>query len=151
LKFKFLYFLVACLFAFMELVPVAAGTTTEVTGTVPAEITVTSIWPASGHAAGGSGIAVIGTHFTGATAVTFGLTAATSFTIISDTLITANAPPGAGTVHVTVTTPGGTSPSGYCRPVCLLYRSGTDRIKGHGDLAEFRSGSRRNWRYHYWS
>ncbi|WP_280313356.1 IPT/TIG domain-containing protein [Nocardia abscessus] len=42
-------------------------------------------------------------------AVTFGTTAATSFTVNSATQITAVAPAGTGTVQVTATTPGGTS------------------------------------------
>ncbi|GGD98301.1 hypothetical protein GCM10010911_66370 [Paenibacillus nasutitermitis] len=51
-----------------------------------------------------------GTNLSGATAVTFGGTAATSFTVDSATQITAIAPAGsAGTVDVTVTTPGGAS------------------------------------------
>ncbi|MFR9750050.1 IPT/TIG domain-containing protein [Nocardia sp. 004] len=58
---------------------------------------------------------IAGTGFTGATAVTFGLTPAAGFTVDSDTQITAIAPAGGpGTVGVTVTTPGGTSvPSPY--------------------------------------
>jgi uncharacterized protein (TIGR03437 family) len=50
-----------------------------------------------------------GTGFTGATAVLFGATPATSFTVNSDTQITAVAPAGLGTVPVTVVGPGGTS------------------------------------------
>ena len=38
-----------------------------------------------------------------------GPTAATSYTVVSATSITAVSPPGTGTVDVTVTTPGGTS------------------------------------------
>ena len=49
-------------------------------GTVPA---VTGISPASGPAAGGTTVTITGTGFTGATAVDFGATAATSFTINS--------------------------------------------------------------------
>ena len=52
---------------------------------------------------------ITGTGFTGATAVDFGTTPATSFTVVSDTSITADSPAGTGTVDVTVTTPGGTS------------------------------------------
>ena len=52
-----------------------------------------------------------GTGLTGATVVNFGGTPATSFTVDSDTQITAVAPAGTGTVQVTVTTAGGTSNS----------------------------------------
>ncbi|WP_062997070.1 ice-binding family protein [Nocardia mikamii] len=72
--------------------------------------TLTSIIPASGSAAGGTTVVLTGTHLTGATAVNFGGTPATSFTVNSDTQITAVAPAHtAGTVQVTVTTPSGTS------------------------------------------
>ncbi|MDZ5637369.1 beta strand repeat-containing protein, partial [Janthinobacterium sp. GMG1] len=75
--------------------------------------TVTSISPTAGPATGGSTVIITGTGFTGAAAVTFGATAATGFTVNSATQITATAPPGvAGTVDVTVTTPGGTSAAG---------------------------------------
>ncbi|BBH18909.1 hypothetical protein Back11_02540 [Paenibacillus baekrokdamisoli] len=50
-----------------------------------------------------------GSNLSGATAVTFGATAATSFTVDSATQITAIAPAGSGTVDVRVTTTGGTS------------------------------------------
>ncbi|WP_217999321.1 IPT/TIG domain-containing protein [Nocardia exalbida] len=46
---------------------------------------------------------------TGATAVSFGATPATSFTVDSPTQITAVTPTGTGTAQVTVTTAGGTS------------------------------------------
>ncbi|MFJ9468014.1 IPT/TIG domain-containing protein, partial [Streptomyces caniferus] len=52
---------------------------------------------------------VTGTGFTNATAVRFGATPSPSFTVNSDTQITATAPLGTGTVQVTVTTPSGTS------------------------------------------
>ena len=72
--------------------------------------TVTSISPTSGPTAGGASVTITGTNLTGATAVMFGTTAATSFTVNSATQITAVAPAGAaGTVDLTVTTPGGTS------------------------------------------
>ncbi|MBI3784502.1 MAG: IPT/TIG domain-containing protein [Deltaproteobacteria bacterium] len=71
---------------------------------------VTSVSVTFGPAAGGTGVTVTGTGFTGATAVTFGATAAPSFTVNGDTSITAVSPAAsAGTVDVTVTTPGGTS------------------------------------------
>ena len=70
--------------------------------------TVTSISPATGLAAGGTTVTITGTNFSGATRVTFGGTAA-SYTINSDTQITATAPAGTGTVNVQVRTAGGTS------------------------------------------
>jgi chitinase len=70
---------------------------------------VTSIAPSNGPPPGGTTVTITGFFFTGATAVQFGGTAAASFTIISDTQITATSPPGSGAVDVTVTTPGGTS------------------------------------------
>ncbi|WP_205746406.1 IPT/TIG domain-containing protein [Dyella amyloliquefaciens] len=72
--------------------------------------TVTSISPTWGVLAGGTTVTITGTDFTAATAVRFGSTAASSFTVNSPTSITATSPAAsAGTVHVTVTTAGGTS------------------------------------------
>jgi IPT/TIG domain len=71
---------------------------------------VTGVSPTSGATPGGTTVTLIGTSFTGATSVNFGAIAVTSFTVVSDTSITATSPPGtAGTVDITVTTPGGTS------------------------------------------
>jgi hypothetical protein len=78
-------------------------------GAVPA---VTTLSPTIGPVAGGTSVTITGTAFTGATAVKFGSTAATSFTVNSATAITAKAPAGSsGMVEVTVTTPNGTSPA----------------------------------------
>lgn len=69
---------------------------------------ITSVSPASGTDAGGTSVTIIGTDLTGATAVTFGETAATSFNVDDSTKITATTPSGtAGAVDVAVTTPGG--------------------------------------------
>jgi hypothetical protein len=71
---------------------------------------VTGVSPSSGSTAGGTTVTVTGSGFTGATAVTFGSVAATSFTVNSDSSITATAPPqAAGIVDITVTTSAGTS------------------------------------------
>jgi hypothetical protein len=73
---------------------------------------VLSVGPAIGRTSGGSPVTIIGSGFTGATAVKFGSADASSFSVESDSLITAVAPSGSGTVDVTVTTPGGTSAKG---------------------------------------
>jgi hypothetical protein len=71
--------------------------------------TVSSILPTSGPAIGGTTVTITGTGFTGVTAVNFGVTGATNFTVSSATSIVATSPAGAGTVDVTVTTGAGTS------------------------------------------
>ncbi|MFI0714392.1 IPT/TIG domain-containing protein [Streptomyces inhibens] len=71
--------------------------------------TLTSVSPVSGPVTGGTTVTLTGAGLTGASAVRFGATAATSFTVVSDTEVTAVAPAGSGTVQVTVVTPGGTS------------------------------------------
>jgi hypothetical protein len=65
--------------------------------------------PAEGSVSGGTSVVITGEDFTGATAVKFGSTAATNFTVESATSISAESPPGTGTVDVTVTTGEGTS------------------------------------------
>ncbi|MFS2109740.1 IPT/TIG domain-containing protein [Sphingomonas sp. Sphisp140] len=71
--------------------------------------TVTAISPTTGPTSGGLTVVLTGTNFSGTTAVTFGGTAATGYTVNSTTQITATAPAGSGTVDVRVTTVGGTS------------------------------------------
>ena len=101
--------------------PAGAGvvdiTVTTAGGTSPASAadqfgyapTVTAVSPAQGAVAGGTQVTITGTGFTGATAVKFGTTAATTFAVVSDTQITATSPAGTSAVDVTVTTAGGTS------------------------------------------
>jgi hypothetical protein len=73
--------------------------------------TVTGLSPSTGPRLGGTTVAIRGAGFSGATAVAFGSTPASRFTVNSSTLITAVSPPAsAASVAVTVTTPGGTSP-----------------------------------------
>jgi hypothetical protein len=72
---------------------------------------VSSISPTSGPAAGGTPVTITGTHFTGATSVSFGKADAASFTVDKDDQITATSPAGCGIIDVTVTTPNGTSPT----------------------------------------
>ena len=77
-------------------------------GPPPPAPTVTGVSPATGPAAGGTGVTITGTNFSGATAVNFGATA-TTYTVTDATHIAATSPAGAGLVDVTVTTAGGTS------------------------------------------
>jgi uncharacterized repeat protein (TIGR03803 family) len=88
-----------------------ATATQEFTITIiPFLTSVTGLSPSIGPTTGGAVVTVYGAGFTGATAVEFGSTDATSFTVTSDTQITAIDPAGTGVVDVTVTTPlGGTS------------------------------------------
>jgi hypothetical protein len=75
--------------------------------------TVTGLSPTGGSSAGGTSVTITGTGFTGASGVSFGGVPASSFTVTSPTSITAVSPPeAAGTVDVTVATPGGTSATG---------------------------------------
>jgi len=102
----------------MITVLVGAGATGNVTVTTPfgtvsvpgftyiPSPTITSFTPTT--AATGSTITITGTNFTNATAVSFGGVAATSFIVVSPTVITAVVGNGASG-NVSVTTPGGTA------------------------------------------
>lgn len=70
--------------------------------------TVTKLHPNAGLGVGGTSVTIGGTNLSGATEVHFGSTSA-SFTSKSAGSMKAVAPPGTGTVDVTVTTPAGTS------------------------------------------
>lgn len=75
--------------------------------------TVAKVDEDCGPADGGSTVLIYGTNLTGATAVSFGSTAASTFNVVSATEISAISPAEtAGTASVVVTTPGGTSGSG---------------------------------------
>ena len=70
---------------------------------------VTHVDPHRGSPSGGTSVTIRGSGFLGATAVDFGVNAATDVTVITKHLISATSPAGSGTVDVTVTTPLGTS------------------------------------------
>jgi hypothetical protein len=71
---------------------------------------LTGLQPTSGSTDGGTTVVITGAELTGATAVSFGDTPATEFTVDSDFQVSATAPAhDAGPVDVTVTTAGGTS------------------------------------------
>lgn len=75
--------------------------------------TVTAIAPASGPIAGGTSVTITGTDFEGASAVKFATTSAQSFTVDSESTITAIAPTAATATDVplSVTTVAGTASS----------------------------------------
>lgn len=75
-----------------------------------AEPTVTSLDPSGGVTSGGTLVEIVGTGFTGATAVAFGGTAAADYAVLSDTKIAAVSPAGSAAIdYVVVTTPEGSS------------------------------------------
>jgi hypothetical protein len=65
--------------------------------------TVTGITPNLGPAVGGTAVTIAGAGFTGATAVYFGSTPVTTFTVTNDTSISVTSPAGTGTVDIMVT------------------------------------------------
>ena len=89
--------------------PVVDIGTYQSTG-VNASPTITAVNPNYGSQSGGMNVTITGTNFTGTTAVFFGNLAATSFTVDSNTQITAIDPAEcAGTVEISVVGPLGTS------------------------------------------
>jgi hypothetical protein len=87
-----------------------SGTSSAARFTYLVAPTVTKLAPSSGPAAGGTAVTINGTGFVAGATVAFGNKQATNVVVVSATTITATAPAGsAGTVNVTVTTPGGTS------------------------------------------
>lgn len=74
---------------------------------------VGAVWPRSGPTGGGTPLTVVGTGFTGATAVTVDGVPASQLTVVSDTLLRAVTGPAPGGTavggSVAVTTPSGTS------------------------------------------
>jgi CSLREA domain-containing protein len=75
--------------------------------------TISSVTPSYGPVAGGTSVTITGNNLSGVTAVKFSATAASSFSVNSDTQITAISPAGsAGTVDITVTNSYGTSATG---------------------------------------
>jgi hypothetical protein len=71
---------------------------------------VTGVSPSAGPLAGGTSVTVTGVNLSGASAVRFGGTSGTGVVVNSATSVTATSPAkSAGTVDVTVVTPGGTT------------------------------------------
>ncbi|MGI8310863.1 IPT/TIG domain-containing protein [Saccharopolyspora hattusasensis] len=95
--------------------PIAGG----LVGRMAAPV-VTTVVPSLGPTTGGTIVTLTGAMFTGATGVTFGGTPATSFTVNSDSRITATTPARpAGVAQVVVAGPGGVSTG----PVYFVYQA----------------------------
>lgn len=80
----------------------------------PAVPVISAVNPPQGTAAGGTGVTIAGSGFTGATSVKFGPTPATGVTVVSDKQITGTSPAGTAgaTVPITVTTKVGSGTGG---------------------------------------
>ena len=88
---------------------VTPGGTVSSTAKLAVVPNVVSFTPASGPV--GTSVTITGNSFTGATAVTFGGVAATSYKAVNDTTLDALVPTGAKTGPIAVTTAGGTGTS----------------------------------------
>jgi len=91
---------------------------------------VTAIWPRSGPVNGGTSLTVVGSGFTGATAVSVAGVATNVFTVVSDTVVHVTAPASAAgsaaTGAVVVTTPAGNSAATALNT--FAYRTGGTSI-----------------------
>ncbi len=104
--------------------------------TLPNRPTVTAVSPGAGLEAGGTSVAITGTGFEQATAVKFGSSNATHFTVNSATSITATDPAeSSGAVAVTVANPGGTSPTGEADQFIYV-------APGHGPMIKMLSAKK---------
>ncbi len=99
----------------------------------PTSPTIAFVGSAPGPVKAGAAVTITGTGFTGATAVSFGPNPAAAFTVNNDSSITAIAPSGSGLVSVTVTTPGGTTPT-TAESILTAVDSGLE-----GDIGSWRS------------
>ncbi|GHU08436.1 hypothetical protein FACS189431_4690 [Alphaproteobacteria bacterium] len=92
-------------------VNVVVGTETLTNGFTYADApTVTISYPSAGPVTAGTSLRILGTGFTGATVVTIGGTACVSFTVVSNTEVSCEAPAHtAGMASIQVTTSGGTN------------------------------------------
>jgi len=94
----------------LNLLRQTAGWTGSTISAPPASPTVASVVPTSGPSGGNTQVTITGTGLSSARAVWFGGHMTTSVSVQSDSQITAQVPPGTGTVNVQVTTNAGTSP-----------------------------------------
>lgn len=112
-----------------------AGKEVELSAEVQPAPAIIEVTPASGSIAGGTTVTITGTDLNAASAVKFGATPATGFTVESETKITAIAPPStvAGRVDITATTLAGTSPQvradSFTYEACIVPRLTGKKLK----------------------
>lgn len=100
-------------------------TVSVITGPPPSGPLISGLDPRAGPPTGNTSVTITGSGFTGATAVSFGGTLATSYTIDADSQITATSPAHpAGTVDVTVTTNNGSGAGGAADRFTYLNATG---------------------------
>jgi len=112
-----------------------SGQEIELSAEVQPAPAIASVSPSSGSIAGGTAVTIAGTNLGGASAVKFGSLPAASFSVESDTQITATAPPSAvpSKVDLSVTTLAGTSPvtrgDGFTYTACVVPRVKGKQLK----------------------
>ena len=90
--------------------------------------TITAVSPQQGTSLGGTRVLLSGVNFTGASVVMFGASAASEFTVTSDTTAEAVAPPGSGTVDITLRTPAGVSATGAADRFTYVARPSVTKL-----------------------
>ncbi|MEX2970767.1 IPT/TIG domain-containing protein [Streptomyces sp. C184] len=115
-------------------VTTAGGTSNPLPYFYVAAPTVNDLSAHLGPATGGNTVAVFGSDLTLTSAVSFGGNPAAALHVVSDNQLTVTAPAGAGTVVVTVTTPGGTSTAATGNPYYTYLAAPvlTGLIPSHG-------------------
>ena len=105
----------------------------NVSATVLPPPTLSALTPASGSVKGGTSVVLAGANFASVQSVTFGTTAATSFTVNSEAQITAISPASTmlSQVPVTVTTAAGSasSPTTFAYEGCNVPKLGGKKLK----------------------
>lgn len=112
----------------VTLPPLAIGGRPNVAATLQPAPAVATISPSSGWFLGGTPVTITGTDFEGASAVSFGETPASGYSVDSESQITAISPPGSAgaTVDVSVMTSAGTSATGAADK--FTYTAGPARV-----------------------
>lgn len=126
--------------------PTQSGEEIELSAEVEPAPTISSVAPSAGSIAGGTTVTISGTNFTAANAVNFGTTPASSFTVESDSKITAIAPPSSvpGMVDVSVSSLAGTSPAVREEDKFTYTACVVPRLKGRGLIPARRALTRAN-------